>query len=291
MTGQFIKPSLLLYCSPYSYLLRCHRIPEMNQIPLHRNLHRFYKKSFLKKELSSIANKCNPTIHSVLLFSTCSCSCRTHYEVLGVDINATQKEIKAAYIKLGLKWHPDLHQNLSNDESPDPKDKVIDHEELDKKFKEINEAYEILGKHESRKMYDLSLPGTDSTNNGAGDSNGHHKGPYRTYETAEQRGQAFYGYPGTDPDYYKKNPDKWKIAGLCVVAIVFGFLIHFTIAKLSADAHGRYLDQNTERINQQLRLARENNKKSIKKIVKGSEEYNRIVESLKEETELPKFLR
>ena len=103
MTGQFIKPSLLLYCSPYSYLLRCHRIPEMNQIPQYRNFHQFYKKSLLKKEFSSIVNKCNPTIHSVLLFSTCSCSCRTHYEVLGVDTTATQKEIKAAYIKCEAK--------------------------------------------------------------------------------------------------------------------------------------------------------------------------------------------
>jgi len=190
-----------------------------------------------------------------------------------------------------LKWHPDLHQNLSNDESPNTKDKSIDHEELDRKFKEINEAYEILGKQESRKMYDLSLPRADGTDKGARDSNGHQKGPHRTYyNTAEERGQAFYGYPGTDPDYYKKNPDKWKIAGLCVVAIVFGFIIHFTIAKLSADAHGRYLDQNTERINQQLRLNRENNQKRGP-ITKGSEEYNKIVESLKEEIELPKFLK
>ena len=291
MTGQFIKPSLLLYCSPYSYLLRCHRIPEINQIPQHRNLHRFYKKSLLKKEFSSIVNKCNPTIHSVLLFSTCSCSCRTHYEVLGVDTTATQKEIKAAYIKLGLKWHPDLHQNLPNDESPEPKDTKIDHEELDRKFKEINEAYEILGKQESRKIYDLSLPRADGTDNGARDSNGHRKGPYRTYyNTPEERGQAFHGYPGPDPDYYKKNPDRWKIAGLCVFAIVFGFFIHFTIAKLSADAHGRYLDQNTDRINKQLQLARESNQKRGP-LIKGNEEYNRIVESLKEETELPKFLR
>jgi curved DNA-binding protein CbpA len=51
------------------------------------------------------------------------------YEILGVDRNATEEEIKKAYRRLAKKYHPDLN----------PGDK-----EAEQKFKEINEAYEIL---------------------------------------------------------------------------------------------------------------------------------------------------
>lgn len=62
-----------------------------------------------------------------------------YYKVLGVDKNSTEKEIKKAYRKLARKYHPDLN----------PGDK-----EAEKKFKEINEANEVLGNPENRKKYD-----------------------------------------------------------------------------------------------------------------------------------------
>lgn len=62
-----------------------------------------------------------------------------YYKVLGVDKKADAKAIKNAYRKLAKKYHPDLH--------PDDADA---HE----KFKEINEAYEVLGDAEKRKKYD-----------------------------------------------------------------------------------------------------------------------------------------
>ncbi len=64
-----------------------------------------------------------------------------YYEILGVDRNATEKEIKAAYRKLARKWHPDLHTG---------KDK----EQAEEKFKQINEAYEVLSDPEKREKYD-----------------------------------------------------------------------------------------------------------------------------------------
>lgn len=65
---------------------------------------------------------------------------RDYYEVLGVEKNATDEELKKAYRKLAKKYHPDAN--------PDNK------EEAEKKFKEVNEAYEILSDKQKRQMYD-----------------------------------------------------------------------------------------------------------------------------------------
>ena len=62
-----------------------------------------------------------------------------YYKILGVDKNATQDEIKKAYRKLARKLHPDLN--------PDDK-------EAEKKFKELNEANEVLSNPENRAKYD-----------------------------------------------------------------------------------------------------------------------------------------
>lgn len=64
-----------------------------------------------------------------------------YYEILGVDKNATEEELKKAYRTLSKKYHPDLNA--------DP--------EAEKKFKEINEANQILSNPEKRKVYDMTL--------------------------------------------------------------------------------------------------------------------------------------
>ncbi len=64
---------------------------------------------------------------------------RDYYEVLGVSKTATDEEIKKAYRKLALKYHPDYN----------PGDKTAE-----EKFKEINEAHEVLSDPDKRKRYD-----------------------------------------------------------------------------------------------------------------------------------------
>ena len=65
---------------------------------------------------------------------------RDYYEVLGVDKNATDEELKKAFRRLAKKYHPDAN--------PDNK------EEAEAKFKEVNEAYETLSNPQKRQMYD-----------------------------------------------------------------------------------------------------------------------------------------
>jgi len=62
-----------------------------------------------------------------------------YYKILGLSKNATENEIKKAYRKLARKYHPDLN----------PNDKTAE-----QKFKEINEANEVLSHPENRKKYD-----------------------------------------------------------------------------------------------------------------------------------------
>ena len=285
----FVKEQFLIYYSQYQCLVRCRRMPRWVPHPYHRqHPHQLYTTLILRNLLCPNIHTYNRKIQAVLLFSTDSSTFSTHYDVLGIDRAATQKEIKTAYIKLGKECHPDLHQNLQDDQSSEEKVVNAENDELTKKFKAINEAYEVLSKNESKRKYDLGLPGNEVVENVAREKNEKYKN-YKTYDTFEERAEAMYGYK-IDPDYYKKNPDKYKMAGLCVVFIVLGYIIHFTIAKLSAQKQGRWLDQNTERYNQQLELVKLNAQKRGK-IEKGGDEYEKILAKLKSDQELPKFLK
>ncbi len=68
---------------------------------------------------------------------------RDYYETLGLDRNASEDEVKKAFRKLARQYHPDL-------QSGDPQKKAAE-----EKFKEINEAYEVLSDQDKRKRYDM----------------------------------------------------------------------------------------------------------------------------------------
>ena len=61
-----------------------------------------------------------------------------YYQILGVSRNATDKEVRQAYRKLARRYHPDVNPDKSTEE----------------KFKQINQAYEVLADPEKRKKYD-----------------------------------------------------------------------------------------------------------------------------------------
>ena len=82
---------------------------------------------------------------------------RDYYEVLGIAKGASEDEIKKAYRKQAKKYHPDLH----------PGDK-----EAEEKFKEVNEAYEVLSDKDKRARYDQFGHAGVDPNYGAGAGGG-----------------------------------------------------------------------------------------------------------------------
>ena len=65
---------------------------------------------------------------------------KDYYSILGVPKTAAEKDVKSAYRKLARKWHPDANPSNAR--------------EAEEKFKDIQEAYEVLGDPEKRKKYD-----------------------------------------------------------------------------------------------------------------------------------------
>ena len=103
-----------------------------------------------------------------------------YYEILGLNKTASDNEIKKAYKKLALKWHPD-----KNKENP---------QAAESKFKEISEAYGILSDPEKRKIYDQF--GKDAVN---GNGGGPGPNPFDVFNDIFGQGSPFAEMSGFPP--------------------------------------------------------------------------------------------
>ena len=100
-----------------------------------------------------------------------------YYNILEVPRNASASDIKKAYRKLALKWHPDKNPNCQDDAT--------------KKFKEISEAYEVLSDEKKRGIYDkYGKEGLAPQTGSAGSSRSR-----RHRHGGEEWGEEVYGFP------------------------------------------------------------------------------------------------
>jgi DnaJ family protein B protein 4 len=83
-----------------------------------------------------------------------------YYKLLGIERNANEDDIKRAYKKMALKWHPDRNKGS---------------EASSKKFKEISEAFEVLSDKQKRTVYDQF--GEEGLKGGGGPPPGASAGP------------------------------------------------------------------------------------------------------------------
>ncbi len=113
---------------------------------------------------------------------------KDYYKILGVSKNATKDEIKKAYRSLARQYHPDLNP---------------DNKEAEDKFKEVQEAHEVLSDEEKRKTYDMFgsaefRPGGRTTWRRAGDTRGGYEYSYsaRDFPGFEDIFKDIFGFTG-----------------------------------------------------------------------------------------------
>jgi len=114
---------------------------------------------------------------------------RDYYDILGVEKKTSASEMKKAYRKLALEYHPDRNKS----------------KEAEEKFKEINEAYEVLSNPKKKQTYDQFGHAAFSQGNGfdaqgpfGGPTRAHRQGPFTyTYSTSGAGDSPFEGF--SDP--------------------------------------------------------------------------------------------
>ncbi|KAJ8530488.1 hypothetical protein ON010_g14426 [Phytophthora cinnamomi] len=104
---------------------------------------------------------------------------KNYYKILGVPRNSEAKEIKKAYRKQALEWHPDKHTDKDEAER----------EEVEKRFHDIAEAYEILSNEETRAMYDR---GEDVSGNPQQQQQQYRGNPFSNAHFFQQGGRTFH---------------------------------------------------------------------------------------------------
>lgn len=112
---------------------------------------------------------------------------RDYYEILGVTKQVSEADLKSAYRKLALKWHPDKNPNNKA--------------EAEAKFKEINEAYQVLSDAKKRQQYDQFGHAAFDPASGMGGNpftGGFQQGPF-TWSYSSSGGESPFGADFGDP--------------------------------------------------------------------------------------------
>jgi curved DNA-binding protein CbpA len=135
---------------------------------------------------------------------------KNYYQILEINSQANRRQVKAAYYRLALKYHPDRNQNNI---------------EAEEQFKKVNEAYEVLSNDVKKLNYDLGLYRAE---------------PYmRTYH-------YHYGDPAHSARYVSEDQDLSPtikrriqvISGVFFIGLVlFGWYFHNFMNRFSADYH------------------------------------------------------
>lgn len=131
---------------------------------------------------------------------------KDYYKILNVSSTATQDEIKKSFRNLAKKYHPDRNK---------------DNEEALRMFQDIGEAYEVIGKEDSRKKYDEKLNSNARKNNFTGGKKESQKsqasGKTSTSSSAASKkasmdnlGSYFESFFGFSPNSNDINKDKLK---------------------------------------------------------------------------------
>ena len=110
---------------------------------------------------------------------------KDYYSILGVSKTATKDEIKKAYRNLAKKYHPDKTQG---------------NKALEDKFKEVSEAYEVLGNDENRKKYDEL--GSNWKNGGKAEGGGFDYNKYYSNQGGQGQYHTFEGDPEMFSDFF-----------------------------------------------------------------------------------------
>ena len=133
---------------------------------------------------------------------------RDYYEVLGVSKSASDDEIKKAFRKLAKQYHPDLH----------PNDK-----QAEEKFKEVNEAYEVLSDKDKKAKYDqFGFAGVDP-NYGAGQAGTGGFGGFSGFDDLGDIFESFFG-GGFGGSRRAANPNAPKRGGDIRTNIILDFM-------------------------------------------------------------------
>lgn len=162
----------------------------------------------------------------------------THYEVLRISPNATQKEIRDAYIKLSKEMHPDSDKG--------------NHAE----FVKLNQAYSILSRSESRHSYDINLRYQENTS--------HSSGRPQEYD---------FDFP---PKQKPSKEQRARAIRFCAFTIFCGLVLHVTIVKRWYDYNRRKSLERSSKIQKEyLKTKEKASATTLDDHIKRCEDWNR----------------